>query len=160
MALDKSSFAAPASVTLPLRGGELVVRAANVGTLLQLKAALLPELETLVQQAPEVFSPGRIEAIRAAGELSAQDIVDTVALLERADVLVDVVALLAPMPRPDALALLPDEFAMLFAVCLQVNADFFVQALPMFLAAGTRLRELGAAAAPTGPSSSPAPATP
>lgn len=57
-------------------------------------------------------------------------------------------------------ALLPDRFAYTFAVVVQVNADFFSQALPVLKAAGALLQRVKDAAAssdktqPAGPNSS------
>lgn len=135
-----STFAAALAITVPLRSGaELVITAANVGTLLKLKAALLPVLQTLAEESPAVFSNDRLKTMLDTGVVTARDITELCGLLDQADVLVDVTALLSGMDRNDLVQLLPDEFVSLFSVGVMVNADFFGQALPAFKAAAQRL---------------------
>jgi hypothetical protein len=157
MTVAKPTFASRVEITFPLGdGNDITVRSADVGTLLELKAKLLPSLELLANDAPRVFDEARLELIRTTKMVTANDIADLCVLLERADVVVDVVALLAPMPRERVLRLMPDEFAYLFAVLIQVNFDFFVQSLPVLEAARQRIAALSLA----GTSSSPKASTP
>lgn len=159
-----SNFAVPLAITVPLRDGQsLVITAANVETLLKLKAMLLPVLQTLAEESPAVFSSDRLKTMLDTGMVTARDITELCGLLDQADVVVDVTALLSGLPRNDLVKLLPDEFATLFSVGVMVNADFFAQALPAFKAAAQRLAGVGRperpAAAASGTNSSPRPST-
>lgn len=157
--LAKPTFTQPVQVPVPLLEGERTVQSANVGTLLQLKAQLMPALQLLLERAPAIFDQVRIERIKAERALAPQDLADLCVMLDEADVVVDVVALLAGLGRDQVLALQPDEFAYLFAVVVQVNADFFVRAATTFKAAAALLQEAGSGPSASGTSSSPAPST-
>jgi hypothetical protein len=148
-------FAAPPEVGLRLRGREeaLVVRPAPVRVLLKLKAVVLPVLEDIVRQAPGLLSGERINLIMASGEITAGDVAELVVVLEQVDAAIPFVALLSGLPEADVAELLPDEFALLAAVAVQVNADFFVQARPAFEVAMGRFSQSGVL-----PSPAPAPA--
>jgi hypothetical protein len=152
---DRPTFAAPLEEVVPLRGGEITVRSADVGALLKVKARLLPALELLASEAPGIFDLGRLDLLVQSRQVTAQDITDLCVLLERADVAVEFVAILAALEPARVLALMPDEFAYLFVTVVQVNADFFAQALPVFKAAVQRVRGLPR----SGTSSSPLPST-
>lgn len=154
---DKPTFASRLEITFPLASGhDVTVRSADVGVLLAVKAKALPVLELVAREAPRVFDATRLQLIRDSGVLTANDIADLCVLLERADLAIDFVALLAKLEREVVLQLQPDEFVYLFAVVVQVNHDFFVRALPVIKAAVQRIAGLGLA----GTSSSPKPATP
>jgi hypothetical protein len=146
--LQPPTFVAPIAVPVPLRAGELVVLSAPMGPLLAAKAFLVPVLQKLLTEAPDLFDEERIERIKTTRTLEAEDITEACLLLERCDVLVDLVAALAPMPREKVLQLMPDEAAFLFAVIVQVNWDFFVQAAAGLTAAALRLRSLGTNSSP------------
>lgn len=153
-------FAAPIEVTFPLRDGDITVRSADMGMLAKAKALMLPALEDLVRNAPGLLDPARITAALASGSVAAQDIADLVVLLEEVDVAFALVAVLTKRKVEQIEALMPDEFAYLFAVVVQVNADFFGQALPLIKAVARGLRSAaGPGPAVTGPAATPAPGT-
>lgn len=157
--MDAPTFAAPLALPVPLRSGTITVQSAAVGPLFKFKAQLLPVVELLARDAPQLFDRERLQLIKATGEITANDVIDLCALLEHADLAVTAVELLAPLPRDQVLQLMPDEFAFLFAVVVQVNADFFARALPVL--EGVWQRGVGKAseARESGTGSSPAPTT-
>ena len=133
-------FAAPIEVTFPLRDGDITVRSADMGMLAKAKALMLPAREDLVRNAPGLLDPARITAALASGSVAAQDIADLVVLLEEVDVAFALVAVLTKRKVEQIEALMPDEFAYLFAVVVQVNADFFVaHVVPAIQGAAQRL---------------------
>lgn len=149
--MEPTNFAAPLQVEVPLPSGTITVASAPMGPLLKVKALLLPVLQTLIEAAPELFSDsGQFDRFNAGEDLSAEDIAELCVALEQVDAVVDLVAILAPMPREQVLQLMPDAFAYLFAVVVQVNWDFFVRALPMLRSSVQRIQALQRAAAPLG----------
>jgi len=149
------SFAAPVVQAVALPSGEVVVRSATVQQLLAARTALTPALERLAEAAPGLLDLARLDLIRASGQITANDLRDLCVLLDEADAAVDITAALTDVPRERLLAMQPDEFVYLFAVAMQVNADFFVQALPALTAGVQALEALGKP--PGGTSSSPPP---
>lgn len=162
--MDKPTFTQPVAVPVPLRGGEITVQTAVMGPLLAAKSILIPVLRRLAEAAPGAFDGERLQVIAETKMVTATDIQDFCVLADEADVAVDLLAILAPMPREKVLQLLPDEFFYLLAVAVQVNVDFFSQALHVFKAAEQRVgpawREAQGAQPGSGTSSLPTPSTP
>lgn len=144
--MDKPTFTHPLSVPVPLRGGDITVQTAVMGPLLAAKALLIPVLRRLADASPGAFDAERLAVIAETRMVTAADILDFCVLADEADVAVDLLAVLLPMPREQVLQLLPDEFFFLLAVVVQVNVDFFSQALPAFQSAGQRVGPAWAAA--------------
>lgn len=142
------TFTAPLQVPVPLRSGEVTVQTAVMSQLLVAKALLLPVLQRLAEEQPALFDAGRLELIAASKMVTARDVQDFCLLAEEADIAVDLVAALTPMPKAAVLQLMPDEFFFLLAVAVQVNADFFSQALHVFKAAAQRVGPAWRAAQP------------
>lgn len=155
--LKEPTFTEPLTATVPLRSGAITVTTANMKQLLAVKASMLPALELIAREAPQFFDEEQLRLMVATRMVTANDIASLCVLLEHAGVALDFVATLAPLPMKQVEELLPDEFAFLFAMAVQVNADFFVQALPVMRDAAQRLKVFGAQLG--GTSSSPAPST-
>lgn len=159
----KPTFTAAISVPVPLLDGAIDVRTAKMGPLLAAKALLIPVLRRLADDSPEVFDAERLELIAATRMITARDVQDFCLLAEEADIAVDLVATLAPMDKAKVLDLHADEFFFLLAVVVQVNVDFFYQALSVFKDAAQRVGPAWRAAQGTqtsnGTGSSPTPST-
>lgn len=155
--LKEPTFTEPLSATVPLRSGDITVSTACMKQLLAVKARMVPALELIAREAPQFFDEEQLRVMVETRSVTAADIASLCVLLEHCDVVLHVVATLAPLPMGDVEKLLPDEFAYLFGVVVQVNADFFVHALPVMLEAARRLQMFGGPRA--GTSSSPAPST-
>jgi hypothetical protein len=151
------TFTDPLSVSVPLRGGAIVVQTANMKQLLLVKARLLPVLELVAREAPQFFDEEQLRLMVETRSVTAKDIASLCVLLEHAGVALEFVAALTPLSLDQVEQLMPDEFAYTFAMAVQVNADFFAQALPVLADAVRRLQRVGVLAG--GTSSSPAPST-
>lgn len=132
-AMNKTpSFISPFTVTLPLTPGPdeqmVSVSAADVGQLgciLQLLAPVLHELMALPDDLLQ-------RLLSEDGPTKADIVTLLVLLAEKPEIPQQFVAIAARMEPRAVTALMPDAFAYLFAVCVQVNADFFARALPAF----------------------------
>jgi hypothetical protein len=146
------AFLAPVEVPLPLGELSLVVRPANVGQIARLLTVAAPVVGSLM-----ALPPGFIDRLAGDEPTTADDVAELFELLSRhPHKLIELVAIATGQDVATVAALPPDKFAYLFAVVVQVNADFFVRATPVFAAAGRVLR----AAADKGPQTAgPAPAT-
>lgn len=148
-------FVAPLEVPLPQVAAELVVRPASVGQIARLMTVAAPVVTLLVELPPRL-----LDKVQAA-ELDAEDMAELFELLSRhPHKLLEMVAIATGLDRAAVEALAPDRFAFLFAVVVQVNADFFSRATPAFSAAGRVLKQLTAGAAQTAsaPAQTPGPA--
>lgn len=150
--LPTADFAAPLEVPLPLGSLDLVVRAATVGQIARMLKTAGPVVQTLTTLPREL-----LDALQDPDALTAGQIADLFELLSsHPDDLLQMVAIAADLRAEQVHGLMPDQFAMLFAVVVQVNADFFSRAAPVFNAAG---RVLGQLVAPPPATPGPAPST-
>lgn len=148
------AFIAPLELPFAYPGdvGELVhtVRPCGMGQI----ARLLAKAGTLVDELLSLPAPmvGRLQA----GDLQMADIAYLYQLIsDRGELGIELVAIAAALPQARVDALLPDRFAYLFALVVQVNADFFGRGAPVFQAAGALLAKAWAA-----PKAGPNPSTP
>lgn len=148
------AFVAPLEVPVSLGGRELVVRAATVGQIARMMGAGAPLVRALLDLSPALVQ-------RLGEEPGPGDIVELLELLSREPQrLLELVAIAAGLPVGEVEALAPDAFAYLFAVVVQVNADFFSRATPAFAAAGAVLRAASTRATASPKTPGPAPSTP
>lgn len=138
------AFLAPLEVTFPLGAGDdITVRPATVGQLARLIGVVAPVVDSLM--AIDDHALARVKA----GEMQADDIAALFDLLgKHPERLLDMVAIATGLAPQRVDSLRPDQFAFLFAVVVQVNADFFLRAMPAFQAAGKVLQLARAGAAP------------
>ena len=139
-------FITPLEVTFPLGGpgDDITVRPATVGQIARLMGVVAPLVDSLFGLDAEL-----LERLQSAQGPTAQDVTALFELLsEHPARLLEMVAIASDLPQGEVEALLPDQFAYLFAVCVQVNADFFSRAIPVFKAAGARIETAKAKAAP------------
>jgi hypothetical protein len=151
-AKDKPEFVAPLSVTFPMDGEDVTISAANVGQLGRMLEALSPMLGDLM-----ALGTDTLERLVSPAGPTHGDVLELLELLsERREVPVQLVTIATGWPVLKVEALLPDRFAYLFAVALQVNADFFGRALPVLQAAGQKLSAMRPApsSSTSGPASS------
>jgi hypothetical protein len=154
MNVEAPSFITPLTITFPMDGEEVTVKACSVaqlGAMLQLLKPVLPELQALP---PEMLD----RLVGDEGPSQADILVLLELMADHAALPAKLVAEGMGWPTDRVQALLPDRFAYLFAVLVQVNADFFGRALPVLFGAAGKFSALLPAAAPTpttsGPSSS------
>lgn len=161
--MDTPSFIAPLEVELQLDRTTLVVRPATVAQLGQLVVALKPLVSAIVEvhdiitrrAAPAAAAPDAGDEAPAAPPLSEQDILDIYAALSPyPDDMVRMVSILSGMKVDAVGALLPDRFVYLFAVLMQVNADFFARSAPVIGAARDVLGQAGLLPSGNAPSGS------
>lgn len=136
MTTECPQFIAPLEITfaLGLAGGgsaDITVTAADVGQLGQMLTLAAPVLHELMTLPPDLVD----RLISDAGPTHGDVVVLFTLLADRPEVLVRFVSIASRMPAAQIEALLPDQFAYLFAVVVQVNADFFARALPVLRAA-------------------------
>lgn len=144
------AFLAPTEVPLSLRDKALVVRPMSVGQICRLLHVAVEPVQLLMSIPPDV-----VERLTGDGGPGVDDLRQLFEVLsEEPERFVQMVAVATLQDDDYVAGLLPDEFALLFATVVQVNADFFGQAAPVFGAAGRRLQRLEA---PTPPG--PAPST-
>lgn len=141
------AFVAP--IELPFHDGELAVqvRPANVATL----ALLLKRGKGLLD---EVMSlPPSVVGGLLSSDPTHEDVAYIVTMLcDRGELGIDLVAIASGIDRDRVAAMLPDRFVYLAALVVQVNADFFGRAGPVFRAAAERFKVLGASASGPEPS--------
>lgn len=147
------AFLAPAEVPLTLRAKALVVRPMSVGQICRLLQVAVEPVQLLMSIPPDVVE--RLTSDDGPGLDDLQQLFEV--LSEQPERFVQMVAVATLQDDDYVAGLLPDEFALLFATVVQVNADFFGQAAPVFGAAGRRLKRLDASEASTPPG--PAPST-
>lgn len=137
--MDVPEFVAPLEVPLPQIAPGLVVRPASVGQIARLLAVAAPVVTTLM-----ALPPGLIDRLQDGEQgTTLDDIAELFELLARhPHKLIEMVATATALDRPAVEALPPDQFAFLFAVVVQVNADFFSRATPAFSAAGRVLEQV------------------
>ncbi len=149
-------FLTPVVVEFQMGDRHMVVKPANVGRLARMLADLGPFLAELVELPADVLQ-------RMAGEGPTTE--DVLELLQRlsgeAELPLRLVAHGTDLTLKEVEALPFDQFAYLFAVVVQVNADFFVRAMPLLGEAAQRLATMVSVDAtasqtltPPGPSSS------
>lgn len=146
-------FVAP--LELPFADGELraTVRPMGMERLLRAMALVKPLADEAMAMPAEM-----IERL-AAGAPDAMDIAWLYELLcERGSLALDLVQLATELPRECIADMLPDRFACLFALVVQVHADFFARAPQVFRAAWARMETALKPLAEAKPS--PKPATP
>lgn len=133
-------FVAPVEVPLPQVADGLVVRPANVGQIARLMVVAAPVVSMLVDLPPRLLD--RMHAREGDEQMTADDVAELFELLSRhPHKLLEMVAIATGLEMDAVKALAPDRFAFLFAVVVQVNADFFSRATPAFSAAGRVLQQ-------------------
>jgi hypothetical protein len=139
--MDAPEFVAPVEVPLDAIAPGLVVRPANVGQIARLLAVAGPVVSTLMALPPGLID--RLHAQEGDEPATADDMAELFELLSRHPAkLIEMVAIATGLDRAVVEALAPDRYAFLFAVVVQVNADFFSRATPAFAAAGRVLQRL------------------
>lgn len=151
------SFVTPLTVTFPMDGRDVTITAANVAQLATLLTVAAPVLHDLAALPPDMLD--RLVSAEGPTEADIVELLRTLSELEAFSVAAKFVELGAGLAADDVRNLLPDRFSYLFAVTLQVNADFFARALPVLREAAQKLGALlpNTAAAPTSSSSTPGP---
>lgn len=136
MSTETPAFIAPLSITFPIDGPDaapqdVTVTAANVGQLGRMLTLLAPVLHELMLLPPDMM--GRL--VSDAGPTHG-DVLELLELVSKQpDLAVQMVSIGTGLQTSYLAQLLPDRFAYLFAVVVQVNADFFARARPGLLAA-------------------------
>jgi hypothetical protein len=135
--MSPPEFIVPLEVPLQLGGAALTVRPATVGQIARLMHLAAPVVRALMTLPPSLLD--RVQD----GQIDADDVRDLFELLnDQPDNVLRMVAIATGLPQAQVDALPPDQFAYLFAVVMQVNADFFSRATPVFAAAGRVLRQV------------------
>lgn len=136
--MQAPDFVAPLEVTLALGDRTLVVKPASVGQIARLLTVAAPVVQTLMNLPPQL-----VERLQAADGPGVQDVAELFELLARhPSKLIEMVAIATGIDEAEVAAMPADRFAFLFAVVVQVNADFFFRATPAFAAAGRVLQQL------------------
>jgi hypothetical protein len=136
--MQAPDFAAPLEVTLLLGDRTLVVKPASVGQIARLLTVAAPVVNTLMTLPPQL-----LDALRAEGGPGVPEVAELFELLSRhPSKLIEMVAIATELDLAEVSAMPPDRFTFLFAVVVQVNADFFFRATPAFAAAGRVLQQL------------------
>ena len=135
---ETPSFITPLTITFPMDGQDVTVTAnstGQLGSMLEVLKPMLPELQSLPAETIERLFSG-----------DGPNTTDVLLLL---DLLADhhelpqrMVAIAMGWPYEKVAGLLPDRFGYLFALVMQVNADFFGRALPALLGAAVKFRAL------------------
>ena len=145
-------FVTPPETHLQIDGREVVVTPLTIGDLPRMIALAEPLLDEMMLMDQAVL--GRM----SDGAVDPADVATLVGLCARqGDKVIQAVALACRVPQDFIGGLLPDRFVALATASIQVNRDFFVQAMPALRSAATRLmtaRESDPAAAGQKPSSS------
>lgn len=150
------SFVTPLTITFPMDGRDVTITAASVAQLATLLTVAAPVLHELAALPPDMLD--RLVSEEGPTEADIVELLRTLADLDAFNVAAKFVELGAGMGSDDVRNLLPDRFSYLFAVTLQVNADFFARALPVLREAAQKLGALlPNGAAPTSSSSTPGP---
>lgn len=121
---------------LPFEDGPLtlVIRPAGMAALLQVLATARPIADEVMGMPQAMLQ--RLQA----GTPDTTDIAWLYELLtDRGELAIDMVAILTGAPRQLVGRLLPDRFVYLFALVVQVHADFFARAPQVFQAAMARM---------------------
>lgn len=147
MTASKMDFVTPLEITFALEGADVTVRPAGVAQIARMLRVAAPLIDDLL-----VLDPGLAERCGAGAPL-AEDVVQLFTLLaQHGDAAPALVAHATGLDEAVLGRMLPDRFAYLFALVVQVNADFFARALPVFRLAGAAMGSaLGRAKAPTAP---------
>lgn len=136
--MQAPDFAAPLEVTVALSDRMLAVRPATVGQIARMLSVAAPVVQSLMNMPPRL-----IERLQSEAGPDGQDLAELFELLARhPSKLIDLVAIATGIEQDEAAAMPPDRFTFLFAVVVQVNADFFFRATPAFAAAGRVLQQL------------------
>lgn len=153
--MDAPEFVAPIEVPLPQIAPDLVVRPANVGQIARLLSVAAPVVSMLMALPPSLID--RLQAQDGEDGITVDDIAELFELLSKhPHKLIEMVAIATGLERAAVEALAPDRYAFLFAVVVQVNADFFSRATQAFAAAGRVLEQVKGKA--TGQPAKPGPA--
>lgn len=142
LSAERPQFIKPLRITFPL-GAEadapdVTVSAADVGQLGQMQELLLPLVHRLL-----LLPADMVDRLVSEAGPTHGDVVELIRLLgEYPGVLEEFAAIGARLKPEDVRALMPDVAAYLFAVVVQVNADFFARALPVLRAAAGKLSAL------------------
>ncbi len=139
-AASPPSFITPLTIEFPMDGRDVKVTAANVAQLAALLAVAAPVIHELAALPPDLLD--RLVSDEGPTEADIVELLRMLSELDAFDVAAKVVELGAGFSEADARNLLPDRFAYLFAVVLQVNADFFARALPVLREAAQKLGAL------------------
>ncbi len=152
--MDAPEFVAPVEVPLPDVHPGLVVRPASVGQIARLLAVAGPVVSLVMTLPPGLMD--RLHAQEGDEPMTADDVAELFELLsDQPHKLVEMVAIATGLERAAVEALAPDRFAFLFAVVVQVNADFFSRATQVFAAAGRVLEQARARSLPATPGREP-----
>lgn len=136
------TFARRAELGFELDGQALTVRAADMAQILAMLDQAKPLIDEAVLMMPDLF-----ERLQAGAKPTVGDVLDLLDMARKhGRAALELVAIATPMPLAEVERLLPDRFAYLFAVIVQVNADFFAAALPALRAAGAAMERAGQAA--------------
>lgn len=155
MTKETPQFIAALSVTFPMDGHDVTVVAANVGQLGRMLDLLSPVLADLVLLPPDMLD--RMVGDQGPTHGDVLEILETVSKHE--GLATQLVAVGMGWPHERVAQLLPDRFAYLFAVLVQVNADFFVRARPVLTAAAGKFSALLPERPALQPSEMPGPAS-
>lgn len=148
--LQAPAFVAPLAVEWEMDGATLVCGPMDVGQI-----ARIMECAGGLFDSVAVLDDGTRERLMS-GEPTPADVTVLLGLLQdQAGTAAEVVAAAMRWDTATAAALLPDRFAYTFAVVVQVNADFFSQALPVFKAAAAVLERVKPAKTPAAPAAGP-----
>lgn len=148
-------FVAPEEVTFQLDGQDVTVRPAGVTALARMLREARPMLDSLVG-----LGDGFMSRAASGSPPTPEDIVALLEVVsEHDDLPVHLVHLATGLPLEKLDVMLPDRFAYLFSVVVQVNADFFAKALPVFRRCGSALQAAVLARLPAGPTPGPNSAT-
>ncbi len=148
-------FVAPEEVTFPLDGQDVTVRPAGVTALARMLREARPMLDSLVG-----LGDGFMSRAASGAPPTPEDIVALLEVVSKHDDLpVHLVHMATGLPLEKLDVMLPDRFAYLFSVVVQVNADFFAKALPVFRLCGSALQAAVLSRLPAGPTPGPNSAT-
>lgn len=130
------AFVAALEVPLELGGAAVTVRPMNVGQICRLLHAAVEPVQLLMSIPSDV-----VERLTGEPGPTADDLRQLFEVLtEQPERVVEMVAIATGQTTAWVEVLPPDQFAYLFATVVQVNADFFAQAAPVFGAAGRLLQ--------------------
>lgn len=134
--VEVPEFVLPQCIDVTLASGKLVkAQPATIEQIVALISVAAPVVRTLLLLPPDLVS--RLDG----GNPEMADLVELYEVFsDRPTDLTKAVAIAMRLSDAEVGALLPDEFAFLFALMVKVNADFFSAAAPRFAAAGRVLR--------------------
>ena len=152
--MSAPEFVAPLEVAVSLTDGDIIVRPMSVGQLARTLTVAQPLVATLM-----TLPEGMVQRLEA-GLPTVHDVMDLFDTLSaHPHKLIELVSIATGLSLVQTAALAADRFAYLFAVVVQVNADFFSRATPVFAAAGRVLLQVKTEASPTPATPGPLPSS-